>query len=113
MYGLNDASLQFYIKVRSILSKLGCIQSTMDSALFYKRNKAGKLIGVIGLHVDDFLHCGSKEFERDVTQKLAEIFLMGKIESKSFNYVGFDIEQQDDAIKVDQNKFAAGLAHQY
>ena len=109
LYGLNDASLQFYIKVRSILSKLGCIQSTMDSALFYKRNKAGKLIGVIGLHVDDFLHCGSKEFERDVTQKLAEIFLMGKIESKSFNYVGFDIEQQDDAIKVDQNKFAAGL----
>ena len=98
LYGLNDASLQ-----------LGCIQSTMDSALFYKRGQSGKLIGVIGLHVDDFLHCGSQDFERDVTQKLAEIFQMGKTVSKSFNYVGFDIDQKNDSIKVDQNKFAAGL----
>ena len=109
LYGLNDASLQFYIKVRNILSELGCIQSTMDSALFYKRDKNGKLMGIIGLHVDDFLHCGTKEFEQDVTKKLAEIFLMGKVVSKKFNYVGFDIDQQDDAIRVDQSKFAAGL----
>ena len=81
----------------------------MDSALFYKRDKNGKLMGIIGLHVDDFLHCGTKEFEQDVTKKLAEIFLMGKVVSKKFNYVGFDIDQQDDAIRVDKSNFAAGL----
>ena len=109
LYGLNDASLQFYIKVRSVLLELGCTQSTMDPALFYKRDKAGKLMGVVGLHVDDFLHCGNKAFECNVTQKLASIFLMGKVESKKFKYVGFDIEQKEDLIRVDQSTFAAGL----
>merc|ERR1719154_1043537 len=81
----------------------------MDPALFYKRDKTGKLMGIVGLHVDDFLHCGNKDFESNVTQKLAKIFLMGKVESKKFKYVGFDIEQKADAIRVDQTTFAAGL----
>jgi hypothetical protein len=34
---------------------------------------------------------------------------MGKIESKKFKYVGFDIEKNEGFMKDDQNAFAAGL----
>ena len=56
LYGLNDASLQFYIKVRSVLLELGCTQSTMDPALFYMRDKAGKLMGVVAIHADNIIN---------------------------------------------------------
>ena len=109
LYGLNDASLQFYIKCRGVLIQLGCVQASMDPAFFYKRNKERKLIGCICLHVDDFLHCGTTEFETSVTDELSKIFMMGKTESKKFRYVGFNLDQQEEGIKVDQSDFAAGL----
>ena len=90
LYGLNDASLQFFIKSKKVLLDLGCQQSTMDPALFFKRNSKGELIGLICAHVDDYIHCGTKEFQQTVIKKLVTIFQMGKTESKEFKYVGFD-----------------------
>ena len=97
--------MQFYFKVRDVLIGIGCTQSSMDSALFVMRDTTDKLIGMVGLHVDDFLHCGPKEFENLGGKHLTKVFFMGKIESKNVIYVGFDIEQGDDAIKVNQRKF--------
>ena len=41
LYGLNDASLQFFIKCRKVLLELGCYQSTMDPALFFNNDNHG------------------------------------------------------------------------
>ena len=107
LYGLNDASLQFFLKCRDILLELGCFQCLVDPALFFKRNTRNELIGVMALHVDDFLHCGTEEFVREVPRKLAAIFKMGRTEQKVFKYVGYNITQADDySIKVDQDDFA-------
>ena len=109
LYGLNDASLQFFIKSKMVLKQLGCIQSSMDPALFFKRNHNGELIGLICVHVDDFIHCGTSEFKESVIEELIKIFKMGKTESGSFKYVGFEIKQKDEGIEIDQSEYAANL----
>ena len=38
LYELNDARLQFFVKSKRVLLELGCTQSTMDPAMFYKKN---------------------------------------------------------------------------
>ena len=106
LYGLNDASLQFYFKCREVLLSLGCSQSTFDPAMFIKHNESGDLIGMIVLHVDDFLHAGNEEFRSKVSRKLEDIFTMGKTEQKAFRYVGFDIEQEEVGIRVSMKTYA-------
>ena len=108
LYGLNDASLQFYFKCREQLLELGCQQSTVDPGLFFICDRNNILIEISGTHVDDFLHAGNEEFNRKVVQKLLQIFQMGKTVSKSFTFVGFDLTQQEDGtVKVYQSNFSA------
>jgi hypothetical protein len=50
--------------VKEELLKLGCIQSKLDPAVFTLMKE--KLdIGIICCHVDDFLHAGNEEFEKN------------------------------------------------
>ena len=65
--------------------------------------------GVVGLHVDDFLHAGDDHFETKVLPKLLEQFKVGKSELSKFMYTGFSIEQKDDAIILDQEKFVENI----
>ena len=81
----------------------------MDPALFYKRNDKGELIGLICAHVDDYIHCGTREFSETVIGGLVKIFQMGKTESKQFRYVGFDLKQDETRITIDQSSYAADL----
>ncbi len=38
------------------LTTVECVQSKLDPAVFYLRQK-GHLIGDVACHIDDFLHC--------------------------------------------------------
>ena len=98
--------MQFFFKCKEELLKLGCNQSTHDPALFFKKNHANELIGIIVLHVDDFLHAGNEMFEQTVSEKLADVYTMGKVEEKKFTYVGFDINQTTEGITIDQSQYA-------
>ena len=106
LYGLDDASLQFFLKCREILLQLKCKQSTFDPAFFFMHDEAGNLIGCIALHVDDFLHTGTDEFKVKVVKKLEVIFKMGVTKEKSFTYTGFEIEQTKEGVRVSQDSFA-------
>ena len=64
------ASLRFYQKVAATIKVLNLKQSKQRPALFYKLDKNGVLHGLVGTHVDNFLHCGTNEFEKEVTKKL-------------------------------------------
>ena len=109
VYGLNDASRYWYLRVRQELLALGMVASKLDAALFYWRAEDG-LEGIITCHVDDFLWCGSSRFEREVIQKLRQVFLLGSEESEIFRYLGLHIHQQSDkVIKVNQMPQAEGL----
>ena len=72
--------------------QLGCIQSTLDPALFYF-NEDNVLQGLFACHVDDVLHAGNEEFDNQIIKKLKRRFQAGKLEETIFKYVGFNIQK--------------------
>ena len=108
LYGLKDASRQWYNKVEKKLKDLGFTKCKYDQGLFYKIHD-GKLIGMIGLHVDDFLTAGGRFFENTIMPELLEAFTVGKSESEQFMYTGFKLTQTKEGIKLDQSDFVANI----
>lgn len=107
LYGLDDASLRFYWKVREVMKKLSFKQSRFDPALFYdKDKKTGKLRGLIGTHVDDFLIAGNDEWRENIISNIKTEFLLGTIEEKDFLYCGHRIRQFGDRMTLDRDEFA-------
>ena len=74
--------------------------------MFIMQDTSGDLVGMIVLHVDDFLHAGNDYFRSKVSKKLEDIFTMGKTEQKVFKYVGFNICQGEEGIQVSMKDYA-------
>jgi hypothetical protein len=109
LYGLRDASRQFYIKVKGQLVSLDFIPSDLDPGIFYLHDKDGNLVGLIGIHVDDFIHAGNEMFTLSIIPKVMEIFNVGKNEKGTFMYTGYKIVQTDQGITLDQDKFVENI----
>ena len=105
VYGLDDASREWYFSVEDLLLKNDCKHSSLDKALFRWYNKKGQLEGLILLHVDDFLLAGSDNFAVLVTKKIEDAFQIGKRKVTNFRYVGLDIEQTAEGIIVRQKHY--------
>ena len=104
VYGLNDASRYWYMRVRQELFKLNMKSSKYDKAIFYWYDK-GELSGIITSHVDDFFWCGTDSFRFSVIDKLRNIFEFGEEHSDFFKYIGLCIQQQENGkIILNQNK---------
>ena len=95
VYGLN-ASLKWYGKVKSFVLTNGGKMTKSDPAVFCWHGD-GKLLGVIAVHVDDFLWIGSADFEHKVIGQLRRTFKIGKEESENF------------IIRTNRTKFATRL----
>ena len=108
LYGLKDASKNWYEKVAKKLKAAGFTVSYYDSAIFFLI-KDGELIGMIGLHVDDFLSAGNIEFTVSIIPKILSIFQVGKSETRTFLYTGFQIEQKRDGIILDQSDYVSRM----
>ncbi len=108
LYGLKDASRQWYFKVVNKLKELGFQKSFCDKGVFFLI-KDNKLIGFIALHVDDFLHAGDQYFNKVIMPQVLAAFKVGKSETRDFLYTGFRIRQGDNCIKVDQEKYTKNV----
>ena len=106
LYGLKDASRKWYLRVMEKLKELGFQTSKFDSAMFFLI-KDNKLVGVVALHVDDFLHAGSPYFNDTILPQLMSCFKVGKSEAKEFMYTGFYLKQDNTGVRLDQNKYVA------
>merc|ERR1712030_28250 len=62
LYGLNDASRKFWLKVKEVFGDFSLKKLSGDEALYYKHNKNGDLEGMVSTHVDDFSLAGMKDF---------------------------------------------------
>ena len=104
VYGLNDATRQWYVSVKEGIENPGCIQSKYDSALFqyYSDNK---LEGFVLIHADDFIHIGSARFAKSVSQPLPKAFLIGKQSHTDFKYIGLNILQKKECIEISQKDY--------
>ena len=106
LYGLGDASRQFYISLASELQRLGCIQSTVDHTVYFKED-SGTLKGMILTHVDDFIHCGDSDFKETVINPLAKRFVVGDRSETNFKYIGLSINQNEKfEVCMHQNQYA-------
>ena len=66
MYGLAEASMYWYLRVKEELIKLGANVSSVDSGLFYWKEHY-KLVGILACHVDDMIWGGNENFKFSVT----------------------------------------------
>ena len=107
-YGLYDASRQWFMSVRETLLGMDMKSLSGDDAFFFCV-RAGKLVGMVIIHVDDFLVAGTTDFFTVVKQKLIGRFTFGKIEFGSFKFTGLNIRQTPEGILVDQNDYVQSL----
>lgn len=68
VYGLSDASLSWYNRVKEVLVGCGAEVSKAYPAVFIWKNKQN-VDGVLACHVDDFLWGGSTEFQQNKENK--------------------------------------------
>ena len=62
LYGLNDASRKFWLKVREVYDECRLKILDGDEVFNYRHLKNGDLEGMISSHVDDFILAGSDAF---------------------------------------------------
>ena len=73
LYGLDDASRKFYLKVKETLQELRLKTLPGDDAFYYK-HKDGKLMGLILSHVGDFTIAGDTDFVKRIVTEIKERF---------------------------------------
>ena len=73
VYGLNVASRNWFCGVREELFVLNCQQSSIDKALF-RFYDGSKLVGLLLLHLDDFLYAGEQSFRDQVIKRVFSKF---------------------------------------
>ena len=109
VYGLRDASREWYKKVYSVLTKLGCESITSDPAVFYLWSD-GILQGMITCYVDDMLHSGTKLFQRTVIEGLRDQVTVGTDHDQIFKYIGINLVQNSNkSICLDQIEYGNKL----
>ena len=77
--------------------------SRYDYAVFMWHEN-GQLVGVIVLHVDDFIYCDTLLWH-DVMMQITTVFKISKHEEGTFKYIGINIEQKRNAILIDQRQY--------
>ena len=103
VYGLNDASRSWYLKVVQVLESLNMRTSSFDKAVFVPKDCS--TIGVIIVHVDDIMYFGNDDFINTMINPFKTAFKISKEESKAFRYLGINLIQESDYIQLDQNSY--------
>lgn len=93
LYGLKDAPISWYKKLKASLKKLGFKRSRMDHCLFYKHTKKGPHMVLV--HVDDILSTGPSKSMDEFRRGLKECFkeVTEQINPEKFNYLGLSCER--------------------
>ena len=108
VYGLNDASRTWYMRLLEELLKLNVKVSRFDAGLFFwHRNE--QLEGVLITHVDDICWGGSDMFYNMVITKLYTTFLIGAESKSAFTYIGLNLKQTGNFIEIDQNAYIQAM----
>merc|ERR1712112_811995 len=108
LYGLDDASRKFYLKVKETLQKMGLKTLPGDDAVYYE-HKNGELIGLILSHVDDFTIAGIPEFVERIVTGIKGKFTVSKVEEDNFRFTGLDVKTKNDRIEISMEDYAESI----
>ena len=109
VYGLSDASLHWYMKVKTVMIEQGAIMSKVDPTVFYWMDKDNTVIGILACHVDDFIWSGNRDFN-NVMNKIRSIFQVGKEDDSAFKYCGINMTCSGSDILLDQNRYTDNIS---
>ena len=107
VYGLNEASRYWYLRIRGELVKLGCKCSKADPTVYYFHTDS--LEGLMISHVDDFIWAGTENFQLTVIVKIKTIFSISAESSTAFKYLGLDLLQDERGIFISLSKYTNEL----
>merc|ERR1712240_808640 len=105
LYGLDDASRKFYLKVKETLQELGLKTLPGDDA-FYFENRNGVLLGMNLSHGDDFTIAGDDEFVERIVNGIRKEFTVSKVEKDVFRFTGLDVKAGNGKIEVSMEDYA-------
>ena len=105
LYGLDDASRKFWIRIKEILEGIQMKTIPGDEA-FYYRHGNGKLEGMILTHVDDFQIAGTEKFLKEIRDELKTKLKVSKVERGKFRFTGVDIEKTAKGITISMEDYA-------
>ena len=71
LYGLNDTSRKFWLKVKNLFAEIGLKRSEGDKAVYHMLNEKGELEGMVSTCVDDFDLAGPQSFVEMITEKVS------------------------------------------
>ena len=106
LYGLKQASREWYKKFRSLFEDLGYTRSNADHAVFYKRNESGELI-IVAVYVDDMLIFGKgKDVIKRVKHELGVPYEMTDL-GEAHWILGMEVlnDQARRTITLSQRRF--------
>jgi len=109
LYGLNDASRRFWLRVKSIFKELGLRKLDGDEAVYYKLNEEGNLAGMVSTHVDDFDVAGRKKFVEMLTKEISKVLDVSTVESDCFRFTGIDVKKVKGGIEISMEDYAKSL----
>ena len=104
IYCLWDASRAWYLWVNEKFQKLGAKVSKYDKA-FYIWIQNNKLVGIIVVHVVDFIWAGSKEFCSKVIENLRLVFKISKENTSAFKYISRNVRTTKNTVFIDQKGY--------
>ena len=103
-YGRVDAPYLWFQELKTALEALQLKAAPFDPCTFVLVDAHGITQGLIGVHVDDGLCCGSEMFHQKL-RELAKTFPFGSQKQTEFTFTGLHVEQQPDfSISVDQQQ---------
>jgi len=107
LYGLKQASRQWFQKLSKTLVDLGYQQSKCDYSLFI--NKSSRHITVVAIYVDDILVTGSDSSKiQHVKTRLDSLFGIKDLGRLNY-FLGLEVVYLDDGIFLSQRKFTQEL----
>jgi hypothetical protein len=72
--------------------------------------KGSELLGLLAIHVDDICFAGSDVFYKEIIQKIVKKYTVGRIESDSFNFTGWNLRQDSEGIILSQQSYLDKLS---
>ncbi len=106
-YGLVHAPRKWFNHVVKTMTSQGWQQLISDRCVFIM-TQDNQLIGIAGIHVDDFLIGGHKDNQQfqEALSKLQGAYRWGKWSEVEFEFAGCHISQKPDmTIKIDQEEY--------
>lgn len=106
-YGLVHAPRAWYDEVAGTLAKQGWTKLVSDGCIFILKD-GPQVVGMIGVHVDDFLlaGCDGNAVFDEAKTKLEQSYRWGRWEEKQFTFAGCQITQNDKEIHIGQSDYA-------